>query len=349
MSRKQRLAVGCVSALAVGASLVYVIGRARAAGIPTIAPVMTYSGTLTDANGTPLTGSKNIQVQLWVQQSGGATPVCQTSSTAQTLIAGSFQIPLPDTCVAAVHANAELWAEVSVDGGPLPRTKIGAVPYALEAGTATTASGALDTRLSTLMPPKSIIAANLTAADVGSNFDATGRGNSPGPYAGWAICNGQNGTPNLANRFVRASATAAGATGGSDTSDHTHAIDHDHTSFASRTENAHTHSTPAHYHTLPIGFDVNNFYWAAANYQIPLWGSAVISSDRITPGTGGIQSFSNGLVRLAYTDNSGAGTTGAGDAHGHVVDPPPFTGTSGLASASDNRPAYYELVALMRL
>ena len=102
MSGNKRLAVGCISALVVGASLVYVIGRARAAGVPATPPVMTYSGTLTDASGAPLTGSKNIQVQLWAQQSGGSAPACATTSTAQALVAGSFQIPLPDTCVAAV-------------------------------------------------------------------------------------------------------------------------------------------------------------------------------------------------------------------------------------------------------
>jgi hypothetical protein len=350
MSGKQRLVVGCVSALAAGASLVYVIGRARAAGVPSTPPVMTYSGTLTDASGTPLTGTKNVQVQLWAQASGGSTPVCLTPSTAQALVGGSFQIPLPDTCTAAVHANAELWAEVSVDGSPLPRTKIGAVPYALEAGTATTASGALDTRLSTLMPPKSIIAANLTATDIGTNFDATGRANTPGAYAGWAICNGNNGTPNLANRFARMNVSAAGATGGDDVLAHTHAIDHDHTSFASKTESGHTHATPAHQHVLPFGYDLNYFYFTydSGGVGVPPYGSNVIDTSRIgeviNPGVG-----PSGLARVAYTDASGAGTTGPGDAHGHVVDPPPFAGTSGPASASDNRPAYYELVPLMRL
>jgi hypothetical protein len=348
MSSKKRLAMSCLSALAVGASLVYVIGRARAAGVPATAPVMSYSGTLTDANGTPLTGTKNIQVLLWAVPSGGSAAVCQTTSTPQTLLAGNFQIALPDTCVAAVHANAELWAEVSVDGAALPRTKIGAVPYALEAGVATSASGALDTRLTALMPPKSIIMANLTAADMGTNFDATGRGNSGGAYGGWAICNGQNGTPNLANRFVRVAA-AAGATGGNDNMDHSHAIDHDHNAFASGTESGHTHSTPAHNHLIPVGWDGYNYYFTGGGGVVfPSFGSAVITEGHYTAATD-IFNYAVGLTRLAYTDTSGSGTTGAGDAHSHSINPPPYIGPSGPSTFTDNRPAFYELVALMRL
>lgn len=348
MSGKKRLIVGCVSAFAVGASLIYVIGRARAAGVPATAPVMSYSGTLTDANGAPLTGSKTIQIQLWAVPSGGTTPVCATTSAALTLLAGSFQIALPDTCVAAVHANAELWAEVSVDGSALPRTKIGAVPYALEAGVATSASGALDTRLAALMPPKSIIMANLTAADMATTFDASGRGLGAGPYAGWAICNGNNGTPNLLNRFVRVSA-AAGATGGNDNMDHSHAIDHDHSPFTSGAESGHAHPTPNHQHTVPLGWDEYNLYLTVGGDPYPAFGSSVISAGHYTTFGNLYQSGGTGLTRLSFTDNSGAGVTGAGDPHSHTINPPPYIGPSGSSTFTDNRPAYYELVALMRL
>jgi hypothetical protein len=308
MSGKKRLAIGALCAAAGGFAAMYVAGRARAAGVPTIPPAMTYSGTLTQADGTPLTGSKNIGVEIWDQPTGGTTPVCLAPSSMQTLVAGSFQVALPDTCAAAVHANPDLWIEVSIDGAALARTKIGAVPYALESATASAAAGALAASLNALVPPKAIITANLAAADISSNFDATGLGKSPGPYAGWAICNGGNGTPNLAGRFLRVNATAAGATGGSDSS-------------------AHTHTTPAHQHLIPIGWDTNNQFFTSDATGLPLYGSTVITARRYPPGMG---TQASDTTRLAYTDNSGAGTTGA-------------------ASVTDNRPAYYELVALMRM
>jgi len=310
---------------------------------------MTYGGVLTDSSGTPLTGMKTIQLAFWPAATGG-TPACTTLASAVSLVAGNFQVALPDSCTAAVHALGDLWVEVLVDGATLGRTKLGAVPYAVEADSASRAVGALDARIGSLMPPRSIVSANLSAADVTSNFDASGLGRSPGPYAGWAICNGNNGTPNLAGRFVRISASGAGATGGSDTiAAHTHAIDHDHAAFNAGTEGAHTHSTPAHQHTLSSGFDNNNEFAAADAAGLPLFGSAVITANHFSRATGGIGNFASGPVRLGLTDTSGGGTSGPGSPHSHVVDPPAFTGASGAAPAADNRPAFAELVALMRL
>ena len=69
-----------------------------------------------------------------------------------------------------------------------------------------------------LVPPRAIIPANLSAANIAAEFDATGLGRVGGPYQWWAVCNGNNSTPNLAGLFVRGSVTAAGGTGGSATS-----------------------------------------------------------------------------------------------------------------------------------
>lgn len=49
--------------------------------------------------------------------------------------------------------------------------------------------------------------------------------------AGWALCNGQNGTPDLSGRFIRGTVTDPGATGGSLThthADHSGVINHTH-------------------------------------------------------------------------------------------------------------------------
>jgi hypothetical protein len=143
---KKRLWVGGLALVAAsGITLGYLSGRARAAGVPAKTP-MSYSGVLTDTAGTPLTGSKNIQVVFWDDPTDG-TAQCTVSAGSQPLVAGSFRVPLSDGCTNAVHGYAELWVEVVVDGTSLGRTKLGAVPYALEADTATNAGGALDDRI----------------------------------------------------------------------------------------------------------------------------------------------------------------------------------------------------------
>lgn len=53
-----------------------------------------------------------------------------------------------------------------------------------------------------------------------TNFDNTGKGKSDSPVAGWAICNGQNNTPDLRNRFIVGAGPGSnytvGNTGGED-------------------------------------------------------------------------------------------------------------------------------------
>jgi len=47
------------------------------------------------------------------------------------------------------------------------------------------------------MPVKTVVNVALSAAEVSLYFDSTGRAQLTSPYAGWAVCNGNNGTPNL--------------------------------------------------------------------------------------------------------------------------------------------------------
>jgi hypothetical protein len=126
------LGLSLLAVAAIGSA--YFIGRARAAGVPAMTP-LTYSGTLTDTSGVALTGSKNLQVQFWDMATAGNV-VCTTGSAAQMLVNGGFSIALPDPCVAVIHSTQDVWAEVLVDGASTGRTKIGAVPYALEADSA---------------------------------------------------------------------------------------------------------------------------------------------------------------------------------------------------------------------
>jgi hypothetical protein len=138
---KRAWASGIVVVALSGSALGYVAGRADSTGVPAT-QALTYSGVLTDAAGAPLSGTKNVQVALWDAPTGGTAPRC-TVMASVTLGAGTFQVILPDACTTAVHQTPDLYVEVSVDGAGLGRTKFGAVPFALEADTASNAAGPL--------------------------------------------------------------------------------------------------------------------------------------------------------------------------------------------------------------
>ncbi len=144
MKRPSSLLVWSVGACLVVGVVAYRVGRARADGVPAVNPLY-YGGVLNDG-GRPVEGARNVTVRLWDAATAGAT-VCSTTAVGTTFTGGRFRVALDAACVGAVRANPELWAEVQVEGTTFPRSKLGAVPYALEAGRATAAAGALEARI----------------------------------------------------------------------------------------------------------------------------------------------------------------------------------------------------------
>jgi hypothetical protein len=131
---------GLIATAACVATLLAV--RARAAGIPD-ADVLTYTGYLEGADGQPLTSElSSIGLEVWDAAEAGER-VCDTSVEGVAPQAGRFQLVLPAECVDAVKATPNLWVDVKVDGASLGRTKLGAVPYAIEAGHSHSADNAL--------------------------------------------------------------------------------------------------------------------------------------------------------------------------------------------------------------
>jgi hypothetical protein len=123
-----------IGVLLLSLPLAYFIGLARAAGVPASEPLW-YSGFLTDTAGTPVTGAHTIVIRVFDAETQG-NQKCITTPVAMTQVkSGRFRIPLDASCVTAVHDNPDLWVEPAVDSTPFARTKLGAVPYALEAGT----------------------------------------------------------------------------------------------------------------------------------------------------------------------------------------------------------------------
>ncbi|MBK6534929.1 MAG: hypothetical protein IPF99_36930 [Deltaproteobacteria bacterium] len=122
----------------------YRVGRARADGVPTASPL--YYGGVLDDGGRPVEGMRNVTIRLWDMASGG-TAACTTVAPNTAFSGGRFRIELDAACTGAVRSNPNLWAEVLVDSTTFARTKLGAVPYALEAGRAAGASGPLEARI----------------------------------------------------------------------------------------------------------------------------------------------------------------------------------------------------------
>lgn len=142
MRNFQRLGqLGLMMAGAAIAIVAYEAGRARA-GVPTKQPLV-YTGSLTDESGTPDVGERTIAVDLYSSEApSDKTPLCPTSSHTFKLVetGGRFSIALNDECATAVQGGGnEPWVEVRIDGKPMSRSKIAAVPYALEANTANSA------------------------------------------------------------------------------------------------------------------------------------------------------------------------------------------------------------------
>jgi hypothetical protein len=160
----------CGAAAIVGA---FLVGRARADGIAATGG-LTYSGTLEDTNGAPLTGTKQMQVSIFDSATAG-TLQCGAGPMPIALVGGRFQLLLPDTCTAAVSANPDLWIEVFVDGATLGRTKLGAVPYAVEAARASAAAGALQQQI---VPSGAVMAFDLDACPAGWTAFASAAGHT---------------------------------------------------------------------------------------------------------------------------------------------------------------------------
>jgi hypothetical protein len=136
---KRYAACSGLVALVALASLLAV--KARAAGIPET-NALTYTGYLEDGDGQPLPGDHSVRVSFWESEEA-TKDLCSGSNADDTnLQSGRFQIPLPQECADAIKASPDIWVEVEVDGAPLGRTKLGTVPYALEAGHATNADEA---------------------------------------------------------------------------------------------------------------------------------------------------------------------------------------------------------------
>jgi hypothetical protein len=301
--------------------------------------------------------------------------------------------------------GADRWLEIGVrtNGSAAgfttlsPRQKLTAAPYSM---TAANFSGAIaDSQLSANVAllnganvftgPISSIVGGTTNYMLPSGLIALWSGSPASIPAGWVLCDGNNGTPDLRDRFVvgAAGSYAVGSTGG--TNSHTHIVAmggnatdaagaHTHTLVGSTDpESSHTHgagsygtaanttgSESSHTHgggtlAFPRAVPFGTWNGGTVNDWVINCGSATAASSASIPGS------------------SWQGATGAGSAHSHTIPAMSVTGTSGAGSAhshtltsastasagahthtisfsvtsgsADSRPPYYALCYIMKL
>lgn len=135
------IVAGAASVLAAG----FIGGRAWAGGVPSKG-ALTYSGMLQNPDGSALASAgHNLEIKLWSTGPTGGSVLCVTAVPAPTFTVdsgGRFSVQLDDACTGAIGANAGAFVEVLLDGNTLGRTKLGAVPYAIEANHALNADSA---------------------------------------------------------------------------------------------------------------------------------------------------------------------------------------------------------------
>lgn len=169
--RKIMISISAAATLAI--AIGYQARGARASGIPT-ANTLAYTGTLLNG-GQPDNGQHFIQLNLWV--TGASSPACTTPASGKTQLSdGRFTIPLDASCVPVVHQNPNVQVEVVIDGGSMGKTPLSAVPYAVEADTAS--NFAPGSAISNLVPPGTVVP---YAGVVGGSVT---------PPSGWLLCDG---------------------------------------------------------------------------------------------------------------------------------------------------------------
>lgn len=122
--------------------------RSVTADVPPAADGMYYAGELREG-GAPAMGLRDIEVRFHSTDMGSGNQLCTSGVRLNTpLVDGHFRINVGSDCVAMLAAAPSAYVEVLVGGLSLPppstpRPRVAAVPYAVQAITATSLTGPL--------------------------------------------------------------------------------------------------------------------------------------------------------------------------------------------------------------
>lgn len=191
MINEKHVMRGAIAALMVGMTVLGV-RQTRADGIPGTSP-MTYSGTL-EEGGVPVTGTRSVRLTVLDDMTATEGHIrCTTVAAGTPVTNGRFQVQLSNECTAVVRSTPNLWLDVEVAGTSLGRTKLSAVPFAVEAGRA----AELTPAASNLLVPSGTVVA--FAGDTAP--------------AGWRLCDGAAVSQTEFPALFRAIGTAHGSGG----------------------------------------------------------------------------------------------------------------------------------------
>ena len=155
---------------------------ARAAFVPA---TLSYQGSLANTDGSPFNGVKDITFRLYTVATGGDAFWTEVQKSVH-IVNGRFATVLGNTSVLnPASFSTDVWLGIQVTGDTemAPRQKLTSVAFAFKAENG--------------VPVGGIIMWSGAATNVPT---------------GWALCDGQNGTPDLRGRFVLGAGQGAGLT-----------------------------------------------------------------------------------------------------------------------------------------
>jgi len=174
---KQAL-VGMVLVMMLGANLFSQAQQSASTNTGTVVPTLVrFSGTLTDVNGKPLTGSAGVTFALYSDQQGGAPLWIETQSVALDR-SGRYSVQLGSTASQGLPtglftSGEARWLGVQPEGqAEQPRVLLLSVPYALKAADAETIGG-LPPSAFVLAAPASSSGAGVTGGDATTSTPAS--------------------------------------------------------------------------------------------------------------------------------------------------------------------------------
>lgn len=160
--------------------------------------------------------------------------------------------------------------------------------------------------------------------------------------AGWFLCNGTNGTPNLTDRFtvMAGGAYAVGASGGS-----ANAVlpSHTHTATAGNQSANHVHTMNFNTSTASVNHNhgIQNYDSASGTQRDIFVADQVFNTSGSASATNFAPTFDAGADHVHLVNGSTAGVSAD---HNHVI----TVATAGVSGTNANLPPYYALAYIMK-
>jgi len=294
-----------------------------------------YSITLASAGGAPGTSVTAPQAKTTFVFTDGSNVIFADDD--RVTVTGGTGITVTGTSAYTVALTTPV---AVANGGTGVTTSTGTGSVVLSAspaltGVPTAPTAALGT--STTQMATTAFVANAIAAIVSipAGVILMWSGSEASIPAGWVLCNGTSGTPDLRNRFIVGAGTgssyAVGATGGADSitlstsqiPSHTHTFSATTGNMSANSTHSHTISDPGHTHSASTGSNQGAVLGAGGSY------------DWYTPAGTNTGSSATGIsVNSASTQ------------HTHTVSG--TTDAAGSGGSHENRPPYYALCYIMK-